>query len=499
MSSITVEDQTGIEIIEYHSGQTLLSLLRENGYRISAPCGGNGTCGNCKLWIMLQGNRQQVIACKTEPKDGMKVFISDTSMHISEDFFLNSEYYPSDGKGFGFSVDLGTTTVAIRLIDLSTGKILASSAAPNSQCTYGADVISRIQYTIDHPCGLQELGKRILDQINSACMTICNKIGVDFVRLPVLIAGNTTMQHIAAGIDPRSIAVYPFIPLSLFEKISLEDKLSFVPCISGYIGGDIVADIVATGLHHSPNPVLLIDLGTNGEIVLGSRNGLYACSVACGPAFEGAGISCGCPGIDGAVCHVKLCDKDLNLETVNGMQPVGICGSGILDLVAALLDNEILDPSGYLQSPEDTGTEPTWYHDCDSDGNGIIFLTKDHKLFFSSQDVRHIQTAKAAIAAGIRVLLKKTGITMDAIDSIYLAGGFGTALNPGSAVRLGLLPTFDIRRIRGIGNSSLAGACIILSSSKARKELGSIISMCNYVELSGDPDFNRYFVDEMSF
>lgn len=484
MSTIIIEYNCIKEKHSFLPGENLLELLRGLGYRVSAPCGGNGTCGKCT--VLLDG--VPVLACRTTLSKSCTVCIPSENGDISWNDAAPQRMRTQSREGFGAAVDLGTTTVALTLYDLSEGQSIASASEWNVQTSYGGDVITRIGYCIDHPNGLSELCSLIRAQVFSMLKQLAGAHGVLISQIRELfVAGNTVMQHIFAGISPASIAAAPFTPESFFENgqpLLIQDiPVYFSPCVAGYVGGDITAGLLSCDLRHKSGISLFIDVGTNGEMALGGPEGFLTCAVASGPAFEGAGIRCGMHAAAGAVNSVSLCGDELRFEVLGGGTPTGICGSGLLDLVACLLDLGFIDESGCLA--EDENGETTFY------------LTPD--VYITQQDIRQLQLAKAAVAAGIRILLKTAGLSPADVDKLYLAGGFGNRLRPESAVRIGMLPAGLLSKTVACGNSSLSGAIQALVSPADRLELNNIKANCTYLELSSNPSFNDCFVDEMSF
>jgi len=308
------------------------------------------------------------------------------------------------------------------------------------------------------------------------------------------------MQHLFDGREVASIARAPFQPETLFED-GTGDPLSgisvqFAPCVAGYVGGDITAGLLADGLFAQPELRLFLDIGTNGEMALGNENGALCCAVASGPAFEGAGISCGMPGITGAVSHVRY-DRGFLCDIVGGGEAKGICGSGLVDLVAVLLERGVIDESGRLLPPQDAPEDMRRYLTEDGQGNGVFHLTKAVSL--TARDVRNLQLAKAAVAGGIRVLLEQRGVTADDIASVELAGGFGNYLSPENVVRIGMLPRACLSKIRPLGNAALAGASMLALDGENWRKLAEIPRKCRYLELSGCDDFSRAFTDSLTF
>lgn len=482
MSSINII-QNGIKsCCEASEGANLLEVLRNAGYEVSAPCGGNGKCGKC----LVNVDGEECLACRTCVQNGMTVELkTEQGGEIRADETENNDFTPR--QGIGAAVDLGTTTVAVKRFDLSTGREIETKTAWNAQKAYGADVISRAQYTMEHDDGLERLSGIIRSQIGELCSDADE----------VFVAGNTVMEHIAAGISPKSIALAPFKPETLFEEGGKDEKFRFSPCVAGYVGGDITSGILACGLDRKPGKNLFLDIGTNGEMALGGENGFVSCAVACGPAFEGAGISCGMQSIKGAVNRVRIENGRPVYDVIGGGEIEGLCGSGLIDLLAVLLELEIVDETGRLLPPDEA---PDGFEDIlkeDENENGEFHLTET--VYLSAADVRQLQLAKAAVAAGIRVLTDSEGISLREVDALYLAGGFGSWLNVKNAVCIGMLPKELADRIVTVGNSSLKGAVQVLLKPEKFAELLDIQRNCRYIELSGNREFSDEFMEQMLF
>lgn len=496
-------------------GLLLLNALREAGFQLSAPCGGNGLCGKCR--VLLDGN--PVLACQTLVADDATVCFPEQhggvilgasaagETDISPEFpepsdhsvtgTFSSTASPSSDHRLALAVDLGTTTVAVELIDMDTGTVLGTAADWNAQAVYGADVITRCQYCMEHPDGVQQLQSAIQNQI---CRLV-RQLGASQDQLQTsLIVGNTVMQHLHAGLSPVGISVAPFRPETLFDwGFQASDKVSYSPCVSGYVGGDITAGLLASGLTHMPGRSLFLDIGTNGEMALGGQAGLIGCAVASGPAFEGVGISCGMPGIDGAVSHVVWKDADPSLNVIGGGRPRGICGSGLIDLLAVLLERHLISGSGLLYGPEDAPAGYESFLGEDENGNGIFYLTSDHSVFLTAADVRNLQLAKAAVAAGVNVLLHAAGIAAEEVDHLMLSGGFGNFMDVHSAAAIGMFPACLAERVVHLGNSALTGARSVLLHPELVEDLYRIQRSFQYLELSGNEDFNREYPEQMIF
>lgn len=465
VSSIQVQQGAKITPVPFEAGETLLSALRRAGYSIPAACGGKGRCGKCRVKV----NGVPRLACKTKAQDGDWIDLPETMRGVILTDTLTLPKAQAGRSGLGAAVDLGTTTVALRLFDRADGKLLAQAQDWNAQAPYGADVISRIQHTMEAFDGIGELSRCIRAQTETLLGQTLSAAGrkTDEVK-EFIIAGNTVMQHLFDGREVASIARAPFQPETLFED----------------------------GLFVQPELRLFLDIGTNGEMALGNESGALCCAVASGPAFEGAGISCGMPGITGAVSHVSY-DRGFLCDIVGGGEAKGICGSGLVDLVAVLLERGVIDESGRLLPPQDAPEDMRRYLTEDGQGNGVFHLTKAVSL--TARDVRNLQLAKAAVAGGIRVLLEQRGVTADDIASVELAGGFGNYLSPESVVRIGMLPRACLSKIRPLGNAALAGASMLALDGENWRKLAEIPEKCRYLELSGRDDFSRAFTDSLTF
>lgn len=468
---------------------TLLELLRPQGIQLHAPCGGNGTCKQCLVnatgrLVSLAGEFREVkdedvLACRWRPDGPVTLRVKQSS---GENDHIAADRRPisGGGEGLGLAVDIGTTTVAVYLYDLSSGRCINTACAMNAQRSFGSDVISRIQHC-EKPGGLEELSRVIRDQLRELARSICPELSrIRFIS----IAANTVMEHIFAGLSPVSIGVAPFTPESLFGReypasdfltgFAEDARLYLAPCVAGYVGGDITAGLMSSGAYLSDKTVLFLDIGTNGEMAIGDKNGFLCCATAAGPAFEGAEIACGSPARDGAINSVS---RDLSFTTLGDVPPVSICGSGIIDGVAALLCNEIVDETGRMDSDK-------------------YFL--GDKVYLSSGDIRKIQLAKGAIRAGIETLLALSQKSYDDIDRVLIAGGFGAYLRVESACAIGLLPPAFLHKTQHVGNSSGAGAAMALTPG-CRTLLDQITQKCRYVELSGSAVFNDKYIEAMMF
>ena len=477
-------------------GESFLALLQRAGFSLSAPCGGQGRCGKCRLLLQEDGKVREILACQTPVEHDCTVILEEQQggSIVAE---AGQKLSSAGGKtGFGAALDLGTTTMVLELLDLSRGKSMGIAAAWSALAPYGADVITRCQYCMTHKDGALILSGILRKQTAS----LLRSLGFDPEEITKLfVAGNTVMQHLYAGIDPSPISLAPFTPPTLFAGSPSEPGISYAPCVAGYVGGDITAGLLASSLAERTGCHLFLDVGTNGEMALGGREGFLCCAVASGPAFEGAGISCGMPGLPGAISRVRWTGAAPEYEVIGGGTASGLCGSGLIDLLAVLCDRKIISGSGLLLSPEEAPEEAFRFLGEDENGNGIFYLTEERRVFLTASDVRQLQLAKAAVAAGICVLLKRNGLSPEDVDSLSLAGGFGSFLSVESAVKIGMLPAAFLGKTRVLGNASLAGARTALLDPASRKKLYDLQHSCSYIELSGDTDFNTEYTDQLYF
>lgn len=497
MSSIEVGCGGKVHTVQVNDNETLLAALRKAGFSVPAACGGRGKCGKCRVKI----NGVQRLACKVIPTDGDTVELPEAAAGAILTDTVSIAAPKVAQSGIAAAVDLGTTTVAVRIYDLENTAELRTLSAWNAQAAYGGDVISRIRYTMDEPDGLHELSALVRRQTEELILDALADCGRDKAGLrSVFLAGNTVMQHIFAGLPVRSIATAPFKPETLFEAPTgdklLGAELSYAPCVAGYVGGDITAGLLASDLCSAGGSSLFLDIGTNGEMALVSGGRVSCCAVASGPAFEGAGISCGMPALSGAVSHVRY-DHGFLYDVIGAVEPVGICGSGLIDLAATLLKLGCIDNGGRLLPPELAPGSLRRYIRPDGQGNGVFHLTES--VYLTAADVRSLQLAKAAVAGGVEVLLARHGIKAGDLSRVCLAGGFGNYIDPKSAMTLGMLPEISPERLHCLGNTSLAGASMAAVDPECRRELRSCAEKCEYIELSGLREFTEAFTDNMTF
>lgn len=415
---------------------------------------------------------------------------------------------------YGLVVDIGTTTVAALLVDLHERRVVASRGEQNAQASFGADVISRIQQSMEH--GVAPLQKALVGQIDRLLDSLRTECGFEDVSV-ISITGNTTMLHLLTGLPAAHISRAPFIPVmtdalrcnaSVFGLHSLAATF-LLPGISAYIGADTVASLLAAVGHETQRkPFLLVDFGTNAETVLFVDGTYYACSAAAGPCFEGATLACGMAGQSGAIDAVFARTSDsldvtgFAYTVINGGKARGLCGSGVVDAIALLLDSGDLDETGRL-SPREDGVLISAFVEGNEgkEGDmreGIRFqLTED--VYLSQKDIREVQLAKAAVRAGIEVLLTEAGITAEEVETLYLAGGFGSAIRPESAVRIGLVPEALQERVHVLGNAACFGALRAITDATALPLMDDILRNARYIELSAHSSFCDTYVTNMFF
>ena len=405
----------------------------------------------------------------------------------------------TSGKNFGFCFDIGTTTISGQLVDLNTKKVLGTKATYNKQAAFGSDVITRILYAKDQD-GLATLHRAVAEDINTMIQELTAEHGVDLNDVTCMVcAGNTTMIHLLLRVDPAYIRREPYVPTVNFLpvmraqeaelRINPRGLLACAPGVASYVGGDVVAGILDSGIFKAEKINLLIDIGTNGEVVLGNRDFLISAAASAGPAFEGSGVSCGMRASRGAIQKVKIDRKDFKVsyEVIGKAKPLGICGSGYIDTIAQMLDAGLLDKDGKIRAQK----EFILVDKKDSGTGSHIVITEP--------DIENLKRAKAAIYAAVSCLARHMCVSLKDIETIFIAGGFGTYLDMERAIRIGLLPDVQRSKFLFIGNSSLSGARQILLSRSAMKLAEEIARKTTYFELSVDPHYMDEYMAALFF
>jgi len=478
--------------ISVNPGTPLIDVLHEFG--VEFPCGGKGICGSCKVKLLqgelkiepvqqqkldkLKFGKEWRLACFCSAESDIILEISQFENIILAD---SSTFDFRPQKGSGIAVDLGTTTVVVQLMNLENGHVLDSVSDINPQVKFGGDLISRIQSCLDG--NFEELQNLIRSKIWKMIYSIIQKHPVEVSK--VTIVGNTVMHHVFSGLPVNSLSFYPFhspnlgiqkfSPSELNWELPENTEIRFFPSIGSFVGSDILAGIAATKIAEREEFSVLIDLGTNGEIVIGNRDKIICASTAAGPAFEGAKISQGMRATTGAISSVDFVNNELKAHVIGNTTARGICGSGLIDIMAILLKREKIGMFGEINSGQDN-----------------VKLTK--QVSITQQDIREFQLAKAAIAAGIQILLNQLKITYTEIQHVFIAGGFGNFLNINNVIRTGLIEC-EAEKIVKLGNTALIGAKIFLFEDE--KFIQKILDKTSQINLEGDPDFQNIYIEKM--
>ena len=489
MADLTVWHQGQATQLSFESPQPLRQVLEKAGLSPAHPCGGRGVCGKCA--VALEG-------AVSPPDDAeiragtrlscQAILLGDAVVRLPGSGSMEqietggtancAPSAPMEGR-LGAAVDIGTTTLALKLCALKTGQILATKTCLNPQTTIAADVMGRIGAALEGKLGL--LQAQILGALNDLLAQACKEAGVSTDLVDVwVITGNTTMLYLLTGRDPEPLSHAPFEADCLYglETQVLGRKAYLPPCMSAFVGADITCAVLTSGMTVQKDISLLCDIGTNGELALWKDGTLYVTSTAAGPAFEGAGISCGCGSIPGAIDRVWTENGRLLVHTIGDRPASGLCASGLIDAIAAFLALGQIDETGAV----DADDLPL------SDGVALL-----------PRDVRAVQLAKAAIAAGIQTLLDTAGTSIGEVAALYIAGGFGSHLNVESAAAIGLIPAELKDRVQVIGNGALSGALELLLDQNRVAECAHLAKCSRHVNLGGNPRFNSNYMDQMMF
>ncbi len=526
ISDLTLQiiNEAGNSEIRCRKGSSLLEVLVQNGFHPDSPCGGTGRCGKCKVKIingranitaadeacfsaqeLQEGWR---LACRLVPEQNMTVFVPKEQTYqiletgVLQDKNEKTECAPEEMKQeteascFNVAIDIGTTTLVFQLLDGRSGKVLHTVSMLNRQRTFGADVISRIQAA--NAGKLDGLSKAIRTDLRNGMQKLLDESDVNGTKIRrIAIGANTTMIHLLLGYDCSTLGVYPFeaVTLSMLNMnwtelvggdTSCHAETVIFPGFSAFVGGDIVSGLYACGFDEKEEPALLIDLGTNGEMALGNRNHLLVTSTAAGPAFEGGNISCGTGSVAGAVCSVTLEKKVAQIKTLWNKPPVGICGTGVVELMAELVREEVVDETGLLEE------------EYFEDGFPVAETAEGKTLVFTQGDIRELQLAKAAVRAGIEILLKRYGVCKEQVTEVYVAGGFGHGLNKDKAIAIGMLPKEFREKITVVGNSCVAGLGRFLQEG-SEEAVYTLVKNAEEINLAMDAEFQNCYMEAMMF
>jgi uncharacterized 2Fe-2S/4Fe-4S cluster protein (DUF4445 family) len=470
-------------------GETVLLACARSGFILSAPCGGRNRCGKCKVKL-LEGR------IKGAPPDGeggvhscAAVPVTDITISCEGSAELGFDGAPaSEDHRYpiraAVALDIGTTTVSAKLVDLGTSSVVDTVSELNDQRPFGADVMSRI--CAARNCGAEELFSLINRQTLRILETFQKRWKISEVE-KLSVSGNTVMLHLFVNVDPSGMGELPFTPVFLEGKelkghdLSLPvQDISVLPSIAAFIGADITAGLAALDVLKIAGPSLYVDIGTNGEMAVVNRGKIFCCSTAAGPAFEGAEISCGTGGIKGAISAAELSQGGLSITTIGNAPPVGICGSGLIDAVAIMLKQGTIDETGFLRDTE----------------RGFVLAPG---VSITARDIRQFQLAKSAILSGIKILCERAGVKTADVQNVFIAGGFGFYINKQNAVAAGIFPKEHLDLITVCGNLSLQGAVENLLDKNFMEKCGQITGRCSVVDLACDPSFAGEFADNMFF
>ncbi|MHC4292684.1 MAG: ASKHA domain-containing protein [Planctomycetota bacterium] len=512
--------------ISVHKGETILEAVSRAGIIINTPCGGKGICKKCQVQLLpeersvcsCQHRIEKDLVVKIPPQARYfehKILTKGIDAELAFELDISKKYLQtnSDKNFFGLAVDIGTTTVVVKLIDMINGRTLASRAEMNPQAKYGDNVISRISYA-DTEQKLNELHNSIIDCINDLIQSIGQDVGVKLQDIfEVCVVGNTTMNHIFLKLPIKQLGQAPYEP-SLLDacdkkpaQISLtmnkDGHIHTPPNIAGFVGSDTIAVALAVDIEASDENTLIIDIGTNGELLLARKSKIYAASCAAGPALEGAGISCGSRAAEGAIEAVFMNEDGIDFDVIGNVPPKSICGSGLLDTAALLAELDIIDSTGRFEESHKlehlNKAISSRINKIDDQTVFILVENDQNKVFISQKDIRQIQLAKAAIRTGIQLLQQKLYIKDSEIKQIYLAGAFGNYIRIESALRIGLLPDIPEQAFHFIGNAAASGAQMMLLSSKYRKKAQKLARKIEYVEIAYEKSFETLFAKFMAF
>ena len=511
-----------------HEGVTVLEAAGLAGVIINSVCGGIGTCGKCTVRIEPQG--VEVVACNWVIEGDITVVVPqqaelfakrvlEEGIELDDDISCDiAEKYRQKGirNIFGISLDIGTTTVVAKLLDLQDGRCLATASGANPQMSFGDDVISRISAASTQK-GFARLHESIISYINLLIAELCkeSETSADDIY-EICVAGNTAMSHLFLSLPVKQLGEAPYEAYSLeaFDKTVAEMSLNINPAgnvhvmenIAGFVGSDTTAVALAISFDKIDKMTLMVDIGTNGELLLGTKDKIYAASCAAGPALEGARIDQGSRAVAGAIEAVRFDERDVYLEVIGEEPAATICGSGLIDAVAVMLDLEVIDSTGYFteKSALKEKLGPAIINRLiEKDGQPCFVLAwgddKRKDVVLSQRDIRQMQLAKGAIRTGIILLQKELAIEDKDIEQVFLAGAFGNYIKRESALRIGMLPDIPCERIHFIGNAANTGAQMTLLSSKMRDRTADITGNIKYIEIAMKKDFQDVFADSMMF
>ncbi len=511
--------------IKADEGESLITALASSGILLRSDCGGKGRCGKCRVRIRDRetGHARSALACRTPVETDLRVEIPDAS-RLAPEVLQKDRLAPADGVRLplvrtplpadhdcGLAVDLGTTTIAVYLCDLVQGGVAASASVKNPQALFGADVMSRITAVSERPERLNPLRQLAVEAVEQTAGVLCRTAGTDPERIrQMTVVGNPTMIHLFIGRNPAPLGIFPYQPAFTAENRLMGGDLKFrflknaviytLPLVSGFVGSDAVAGALAVDLPGAADGTMLVDVGTNGEVLLKAPEGILATSCATGPAFEGAAISHGMSATRGAIDDVKILGDTVRWRAIGDAsdRPLGICGSGVLSATAALLSAGVAGPDGRFRTEPFPHArlqreEGKWHFTlATADAAG-----SDDPIRFTQTDIRAVQLAKGALRTGIDILCEESGI--DAPERLLLAGAFGAYMDKMDALRIGMFPPMPPDQISVAGNAAGIGAVMALLDDDARKAASVMASAIRVVELSAHSGFQDRFISALSF
>lgn len=512
-NKIKLHFENEIKILLSETNKNLMQILNNNNIDLPFVCAGKGICGKCGIQLingslavtesdkkfysaheLKEGYR---LACMAYPYEDIEIILFNTEKNIqavstyTQIHNLTAKQNSRNLNNYGVAIDIGTTTIALELINITDKKNIKTYTSINHQRIFGADVISRIDCSIKG--NKKELRNIIQKDVLEGLTFLCDGLQIN----KIIISANTTMIHLLMGFDCEGLGMFPFTPFTLkklectfnevFESNLFKADVIIMPSISAYIGADITSGILMCDFDKKNSIQMLIDIGTNGEMVIGNQNKILCTSTSAGPALEGGNISCGIGSIEGAISKINIEHDMVYYTTIGTKPPVGICGSGVIDIVAESLKNNLIDLTGLLKE------------ELFDKGIKVAVTTKGKTINFTQKDFRQIQMAKASIRAGIDILIKEYGCNIEDIDTIYISGGFGYHININNAITIGLLPKSFKGKIRIIGNSSLGGAGYYLLDNKSDKRIEKILCLTQEIYLANDNNFNELYINSMYF
>ena len=489
MPTLTILRGPQVYEVPFDAPERLDALLERAGQALSHPCGGRGVCGKCAVLLegdaagpnALEARCGARLSCQAVICGDATVILPQAQPWVGIEAGRGAALTPLQPMpgDIGAAVDIGTTTLALRLYDLRSGECIGMSTMLNPETTVAADVIGRIDAAMKGR--MPALQSAIRDAVAVLLKTACAQAECEEAQVgSMVVTGNTTMLYLLTGRDPASLSRAPFEADHLFgcDSDGMGRRCWLPHCLHAFVGADTTCALLASGMLQRDDTALLCDVGTNGEIALWRRGALYIASTAAGPAFEGAGVSCGCGSIPGAIDRVTAEDGGVRIHTIGDRPAVGLCGSGLVDAVAALLETEVIDETGAMED------------DAYELAPGVAL---------TQRDVRTLQLAKAAIAAGVDSLLHAAGCPEEEVAAVYLAGGFGSHLNLASAARIGLFSPALADRVQVIGNAALQGAAMLLTDCSLRAQTAAMQQMARHVRLDGNAYFSGRYVEAMLF